>query len=137
MSLASEDRKTHYTILCRDFNSKVGLRADVSDTTLGIFGSEGRSGRGETLLWFQLHNNLFLINSFFHNENESRWTWKSPNSLATNENDFIITDNKHKFTTGSDQRMVTAKVHLNSKRSDSKWSRRQIKNLVNNAFATY
>ncbi|XP_044759008.1 craniofacial development protein 2-like [Coccinella septempunctata] len=125
VSKAWEDQRTHFTFLCGDFNAKVGLKSNNSETALGGFGSEGRNDRGEMLLGFLLQNNLFLMNSFFYKKLNRRWTWKSPDGRTKNEIDYIITDNKNtvkdvsvlnKFFTGSDHRIVRAKIVLNLKK---------------------
>ncbi|XP_045466606.1 craniofacial development protein 2-like [Harmonia axyridis] len=95
VSKAWEDQRTHFTFLCEDFNAKVGLKSSDLETALGSFGSEGRNDRGEMLLGFLLQNNLFLMNSFFYNKLNRRWTWKGPYSRTKNEIDFIIADNRN------------------------------------------
>lgn len=61
VSLALRETNAHFTILCGDFNAKLGLKSDESETSLGNFGSDGRNERGETMLSFLLQNNLFQM----------------------------------------------------------------------------
>lgn len=91
---AWREQKTHFTILCGDFNANIGVKADILETCLGNFGLEKRNKRGEALLEFLLQHNLFLMNSFFHKKLNRRWTWKSPDQQTKNEIDFIITDKR-------------------------------------------
>lgn len=118
---ALSGQKTHYTILCGDFNAKMGKRLNDAEFSLGSHGLEGRNDRGDTLLDFLLQNNLFQMNSFFPKRQNKRWTWRSPNGQTKNEIDFIITDKKYivkdvsvlnKISTGSDHRIVRAKLTI-------------------------
>ncbi|XP_045460954.1 uncharacterized protein LOC123671253 [Harmonia axyridis] len=118
---ALSDQQAHYSILCGDFNAKMGTRSDVAEFSLGNYGLEGRNDRGETLLGFLLQNNLFQMNSFFPKRPNRRWTWRSPDGRTKNEIDFIITNRSHivkdvsvlnKVSTGSDHRIVRAKLMI-------------------------
>ena len=40
---------THFTIICGDFNAKMGRKSDPTEIALGKFGSEGRNEHGEML----------------------------------------------------------------------------------------
>lgn len=54
ISSAPSEAHTHFTILCGDFNTKIGLNAHESELCLGNFGSDGRNNRGTALLNFLL-----------------------------------------------------------------------------------
>ncbi|XP_072401726.1 uncharacterized protein [Diabrotica undecimpunctata] len=77
ISAALKETLTHNTIICGDFNAKIGLNQDEQETALGKFLSKGRNERGETLLEFLLQQNLYQMNSFFSKKDHRRWTWKS------------------------------------------------------------
>lgn len=56
---------SHFTILCDDFNAKINLMQDGSETCLGSFGSEGRNETEEVLLGFLAPNRLFQMHHFY------------------------------------------------------------------------
>src|ERR1700744_4933074 len=69
------------------------------------------------------------MNSFFTGKIQRKWTWASADGITKNEIDFVITNRKftvqnvtvlNNFTTGSDHRMVRAKVLLNTRFQRSK-----------------
>lgn len=134
ISVALKDTPTHFTILCGDFNAKLGLKEDEAETSLGNFGTLGRNERGETLLGFLLQNNLFQMNSFFVKKLHRRWTWESPDGKTRNEIDYIISDKKqiitdvsvlNKFTTGSDHRMVRATIKIDLKKETKSFDKKE------------
>lgn len=71
ISSALNETNTHFTILCGDFNAKLDLKSNESETSLRNFRSEGRNERGETMLSFLLQNNLFQMNSFFYKKSQN------------------------------------------------------------------
>ncbi|XP_030747668.1 craniofacial development protein 2-like [Sitophilus oryzae] len=95
---AISNNHTHFTVVCSDFNAKLGTKLDPSETPLGNFGSPGRNDRGDILLNFLLEKNLFQMNSFFHKKPHCRWTWKSPDGRTKNEIDYFITDKRYIFS---------------------------------------
>lgn len=133
---ALNETSTHFTIICGDFNAKIGTKLDTSESSLGNFGSEGRNARGETLLGFLLQHNLYQMNSFFKKKAHRRWTWESPDGRTKNEIDFIITDKRqivkdvtvlNTCRTGSDHRMVRCKVQMELDRERYKLIRKKSK----------
>src|ERR1700704_4118103 len=63
------------------------------------------------------------MNSFFTGKIQRKWTWASADGVTKNEIDYIITNCKstvknvtvlNNFTTGSDHRMVRARIMLNT-----------------------
>lgn len=69
------------------------------------------------------------MNSFFKKSEKRRWTWRSPNSNTKNEIDYVLTNEKltvkdvsalNRFDTGSDHRLVRAKIEINLKRERNK-----------------
>lgn len=119
-----EENRTHYMFLVGDFNAKLGKREDDSETSIGNFSYDRRNERGDTLLNFLQQHNMFAVNSFFLARPQRKWTWISPDGVTKNEIDFIITSHKsliqnitvlNNFTTGSDHRMVCAKIAINTR----------------------
>jgi len=51
---AIKQNPASYTIICRDFNTKIGLKSDPSEVALGNFGSLDRNEHGKMLLSFLL-----------------------------------------------------------------------------------
>uniref|UniRef100_A0A914UUN6 Uncharacterized protein n=1 Tax=Plectus sambesii TaxID=2011161 RepID=A0A914UUN6_9BILA len=68
---------------------------------------------------------LFVGNNFFKKRQERRWTWISPNGETKNETDYILCSHRRilqdvgvvgkAFTTGSDHRLVWAKIVIDAK----------------------
>lgn len=125
VSKAMEENRAHYQILAGDFNAKLGKREDVSESSIGNYGYDQRNERGDTLLNFLQQHNVYAMNSFFPGKPQRKWTWASADGRTKNEIDFIISNQKsivknvtvlNRFTTGSDHRMVRAKVVLNTRK---------------------
>ncbi|XP_037028796.1 uncharacterized protein LOC119069032 [Bradysia coprophila] len=119
-----DENPSHYQYLVGDFNAKLGKREEDSEVSIGNFSYDRRNERGETLLNFLQQHNLFAMISFFAGKPQRKWTWASPDGVTKNEIDYIITNCKstvknvtvlNRFTTGSDHRMVRAKVMLNTR----------------------
>lgn len=124
VSRAMEENRAHYQILTGDFNAKLGKREDVAETSVGNHGYNQRNERGDTLLNFLQQHNIYAMNSLFPGKPQRKWTWASADGRTKNEIDFIISNRKsivknvivlNRFTTGSDHRMVRAKVILNTR----------------------
>ena len=123
------ENRTHYQFIVGDFNAKLGKREEESETSIGNFSFDQRNERGDTLLNFLQQHNLFASNSFFSGKIQRKWTWASADGITKNEIDYIITNHKstvknvtilNNFTTGSEHRMVRAKVVLNTRAQRSK-----------------
>jgi endonuclease/exonuclease/phosphatase family metal-dependent hydrolase len=121
---AMEENRTQFQFLVGDFNAKLGKSEDDSETSIGNFSYEQRNERGDTLLNFLQQHNIFAVNSFFPGKPQQKWTWESADGITKNEIDYIITNRKsivqnvkvlNRFTTGSDHRMVRAKVVINTR----------------------
>lgn len=124
ISRAIEENRTQYTMVIGDFNAKLGKREDEAEIAVGPYGFDERNERGEMLLNFLHQQNLFATNTFFPGKKQRKWTWMSPDGNTRNEIDYILSKNMNivhnvtvlnSFTTGSDHRMVRAKVVINTK----------------------
>lgn len=82
--------KTTYTVLCGDFNAKLGT-GEEGEKFIGKFGLGMRNERGERLAEFVEAEQLYIMNSFFKKRLNKRWTWVHPKGYK-NEIDFIMTD---------------------------------------------
>ena len=111
--------------LCGDFNSKVGLRQNDSDTFIGKYSRGIRNSNGQLLANFCESNNLFIINSAFRHPASHITTWTGQKKVNDkycpiyNQIDFILCfqHQKRLFTnalsyggtiTTSDHKMVQA-----------------------------
>lgn len=124
VNTAIQEVDTKYTILMGDLNAKIGHKQDDSEFVVGPHGYGDRNERGKTLIEFLLQQRLYVMNTYFKKSPQRKWTWQSPNGINKNEIDFIITNKKetvqdvtvlNRFSTGSDHRMVRAKIVLNVK----------------------
>ena len=131
---ALDENRSYFQYIVGDFNAKIGKREEESETSIGKFSYDQRNERGDTLLNFLQQHNLFAMNSFFTGKAQRKWTWASPDGVTKNEIDYIITNRKstvknvtvlNQFTTGSDHRMVRAKVTLNTRFQRSKLVKRR------------
>lgn len=129
VSKAMNENRTHYMMLIGDFNAKVGKKADETENAVGNFGYDHRNERGEMLLNFLHQNNMFAANTFFPGKRQRKWTWASADGVTKNEIDYIVTPRMdivqnvtvlNNFSTGSDHRMVRAKVAINTRLERSK-----------------
>lgn len=124
-----DENRSYFQYLVGDFNAKLGKREEESEVSIETFSYDQRNERGDTLLNFLQQHNLFAMNSFFTAKRQRKWTWASPDGVTKNEIHYIITNRKatvknvtvlNRFTTGSDHRMVRAKVTLNTRFQRSK-----------------
>lgn len=100
----------------------MGPKQNTSETALGKFGYGERNG-SRLLNYLQQHG-FYAMNSFFGKKSQNRWTWISPDGRKKSEIDYIFSNRKkivydvlvlNRFSTGSDHRMIQAKVVLNTK----------------------
>lgn len=75
---------------------------------------------------------VHIMNSFFKNKTQRRWTWQSPVRTTKNEIDFFTTKQRenvidvtalNSFGVGRDHRAVIATVQINLKKERSKLMR--------------
>ncbi|KAL0839312.1 hypothetical protein ABMA28_016056 [Loxostege sticticalis] len=121
---AMASHKATHTLIIGDFNAKIGKKQDASESFMGSYGYGDRNSRGTMLTDFLQANKLFHMSSFFQKRPERKWTWLSPGGRTKNEIDYIFGTNKfivqdvtvlNNFYTGSDHRLIRAKITLNSK----------------------
>lgn len=114
----------YYQFVVGDFNAKLGKREDDSETSIGNFSFDQRNERRDLLLNFLQQHNIFAVNSFFPRKLQRKWTWANAGRITKNEMNYIITNHKNivqnvivlnNFSTGSDHRMVRAKVVTNTR----------------------
>jgi len=69
---AIKQNLANYTILCENFNVKIGLKSNPSKVAFGNFRSLDRNERGEMLSNFLLKHDLYHTNSFFQKKEHRR-----------------------------------------------------------------
>ena len=109
----------HFKIIMGDFNAKVSKSRE--SPTVGTHGSKQGNDRGDGLMEFAECTKMYKINSFYKKKAGRKWTWRSPNGVK-NEIDFFLSNNKsifrvasalNQFNTGSDHRIVKARIVFN------------------------
>jgi len=117
-----DEENIQHTIVMGDLNAKVGTKAHDQEHPMGKFGIGQRNERGDRLIEFAESRHLKIMNTFFKKKPTRKWTWKSPNGETKNEIDFILSNSQEnvkdvtvlsRFNTGSDHRLVRAKVKQN------------------------
>ncbi|VDO52116.1 unnamed protein product [Haemonchus placei] len=115
--------KSYYKYVVGDFNAVVGTNC-TGDWRLGPHGFGDRAENGELLLNLLYACRLFHGNSMFEKPAKQRWTWESPNGRTHTEIDHVLTNRRWSlldvsvllsFDTGSDHRLVRAKIRLNKR----------------------
>lgn len=123
LTKARQMEKAHFVIVMGDFNAKIGERKQGDTDYVGNFGLGERNERGETLTNYLDKENLYCLNTFFKKPKQRKWTWRSPDNKTRNEIDFILSNKKticrdvsvlNRFNTGSDHRLVRAKIKINT-----------------------
>lgn len=119
----TKQEKAYYKIICGDFNATIN-EPNASTIRVGRHGHGTTNENGEQLIDFMEACNLFHGNSLFQKKTTSRWTWISPNGATHSELDHILVNRRwmlydvevvEAFQTGSDHRLLRAKVHLKEK----------------------
>uniref|UniRef100_A0A914WF55 Endonuclease/exonuclease/phosphatase domain-containing protein n=1 Tax=Plectus sambesii TaxID=2011161 RepID=A0A914WF55_9BILA len=117
------NKRSTYLVIMGDFNAKVGHRQD-DQIFIGHFGGD-HNEQGKRLATMAESRRLFVANTFFQKRAGQRWTWISLNGETKNEIDFIFTNRLQivqdvtvigrAFSTGSDHRLIHARIVLDSK----------------------
>ena len=117
-----------------DFNAKVGVRTNPSETATGSFGLGQRNERGDTLIEWTASKDYKIMNRLFQKKIERRWTWRSPDGKTKNEIDYIMTDKPNIITDvrvinriniGSAYRMLMSNIRLDTKAERKKLLRKR------------
>lgn len=106
-----------------DFNASVGIRRRGEENFMGSNNFGRRNKRGEELINFCSEENLKIVNTFFNDVEERKWTWKSPRGKMY-EIDYMLTkhiDGIKSFNVvenlkcSSDHRMIQANIATTKK----------------------
>ena len=109
----------HFKVIMGDFNAKVSKNRE--SPRVGIHGSKQGNDRGDRPLEFAESTKMYIMNTFYKKRAGRKWTQRSPNGVK-NETDFFLSNNKsifhdvsalNRFNTGSDQRIVRARIIFN------------------------
>ncbi|VDM55425.1 unnamed protein product [Angiostrongylus costaricensis] len=121
-----------------DFNVRIG-KANESEYRIGNFGLGERNGNGDHLAGLLSAACLFHGNSYFQKEESDCWIWESPNGITHAEIDHILTNRWWAlldtsvvplFCTGSDHRLLRAKIRFSRKLEKSSLHRPRREDLV-------
>ena len=113
-----------FHIIMGDFNVKVGRLITQREPCIGQHGLGTRNERGQLLVDFATSINMVIQNTCFKKKENSKWTWRSPNGKLYNQIDYFLCSKNlqtqdmstiNKIHTGSDQRMLRAKIKLNTR----------------------
>ena len=117
------NEKSFYKFVVGDFNARIGM-AEEAEYRIGRFGLGLRNENGNRLVGLLSATRLFHGNSIFMKSEHRRWTWESPNGTTHAEIDHILTNRRWclldvavvpSFCSGSDHRLLRAKVRFNQK----------------------
>lgn len=124
LTTAKSAEKTKNCVIIGDFNAKIGARLPLDPPFIGKFGLGTRNERGQTMIDFLNKERLYCMNTFYKKHPKRKWTWKSPDNRIKNEIDYVLTSNPqlcldvsviNRFDTGSDHRLVRARIHVNTR----------------------
>ena len=96
---------------------------------MGPLGIGERNERGDRLVEFAASRKLYIGNSKYKKKDSRKWTWKSPDGYVKNEIDFIMTNKEDtiedltvvsRVNTGSDHRLVRARLNFRTKIEQAK-----------------
>uniref|UniRef100_A0A0K0CYY4 Endo/exonuclease/phosphatase domain-containing protein n=1 Tax=Angiostrongylus cantonensis TaxID=6313 RepID=A0A0K0CYY4_ANGCA len=115
--------KAYHKFVVRAFNARIG-KDNESEYRIGNYGLEERNENGNRLPGLLSAARLFHGDSFFKKKESRRWTWESPNGMTHAEIDHILTNRRWclldrwvvpPFCTGSDHRLLRAKIQFSRK----------------------
>nr|CDJ93019.1 Endonuclease exonuclease phosphatase domain containing protein [Haemonchus contortus] len=118
-----KNERSYYKYVVGDFNAVIHEERPATART-GPHGIGETNENGERLMDLLEACNLFHGNSFFVKNEGRRWTWESPNAETHSEIDHVLTNRRwslldvsvvEAFRTGSDHRLVRAKIRLRAK----------------------
>lgn len=104
-----------------NFNAKEGSREDGKDL-VGKFGLENETNGAKW--WWVYDDEMYIMNIFIKKLIKNKCTWRSPDWSTKNEIDYIMGNKEDifqdleilgKFNTGSDHKIVRAKLQTDEK----------------------
>nr|CDJ95062.1 unnamed protein product [Haemonchus contortus] len=119
----TKNERSYYKYVVGDFNAVIHEESPATART-GPHGIVLTNENGERSMDLLEACNLFHGNSFFVKNEGRRWTWENPNAATRSEIDHVLTNRKWSlldvsvvdaFRTGSDHRLVRAKIRLRAK----------------------
>ncbi|KAK6735581.1 hypothetical protein RB195_018661 [Necator americanus] len=127
-----------YKFVVGDFNAKLGKAAE-EEYTIGRFGLGDQNENGNRLAGLLSAAHLFHGNSLFMKKDHRQWTWESPNGATREESDHILSNRcwclldvsvVPSFCSGSDHRLLRAKIRLSHTMEKNICYKRQKRNEV-------
>uniref|UniRef100_A0A7I4YLG8 Endo/exonuclease/phosphatase domain-containing protein n=1 Tax=Haemonchus contortus TaxID=6289 RepID=A0A7I4YLG8_HAECO len=119
----TKNERSYYKYVVGDFNAVIHEESPATART-APHGIREMNENGERLMDLLEACNLFHGNSFFVKNAGQRWTWESPSAATRSEIDHVLTNRKWRlldvsvveaFRTGSDHRLVRAKIRPRAK----------------------
>ncbi|XP_071646707.1 craniofacial development protein 2-like [Temnothorax longispinosus] len=124
LTAAKSAEKTKFTIITDNFNAKIGAMTQADPPYIGVFGLGTKNPRGQEMMDFLCKEKIYCLNTFFKKHPRRKLTWRSPDSTIKNEIDYVLATDKricadvstlNRFDTGSDHRLVRAKVLVDTR----------------------
>ncbi|XP_070159981.1 craniofacial development protein 2-like [Polyergus mexicanus] len=124
LTTTKSTEKTRFTIMMGDFNSKIGQNTQMDPPYIGTFGLGERNQRGQEMRNFLSKEKIYCMNTFFKKHPKRKWTWKSSENSTKNEIGYVLVTDKricvdvsvlNRFDTGSDHRLVRAKIQVDTR----------------------
>ncbi|XP_071635060.1 craniofacial development protein 2-like [Temnothorax longispinosus] len=121
LTAAKNTEKAKFIIIIGDFNARVGARAATNLSYVGAFGLGERYRRGQAMVDFLSKEKIYCLITFFEKHHKRKWTWRSRENTVKNEIDYVLATDKrmctdvsvlNRFDTGSDHRLVRAKLQI-------------------------
>lgn len=88
------------------------------------------------MLNFLRREEMYCMNSFYRKPPQRKWTWRSPDGATKNEINYVLVSDKrmctdvsvlNRFSTGSDHRLVRAKVCIDTRLERKKHTEKKTK----------
>ncbi|VDP55855.1 unnamed protein product [Heligmosomoides polygyrus] len=127
LEIVIRSEKSFYKFVVGDFNARIG-KARKDEYRMGKFGICDRNENGNRLAVLISTARLFHGNSLFRKKEHCRWTWESTNGTTHAEIDHIMSNRRWclldtsvvpSFCTGSDHRLLRAKIRFDHKMEKS------------------
>ncbi|KAK6744593.1 hypothetical protein RB195_011365 [Necator americanus] len=114
------NEKFFYKFVVGDFNAEL-RKATEEEYRIGTFGLGDRNENGNRPAGLLSAARPFYGNSLFMKKDNRRWTWECSNGVTSAEIDHVLTNRRwclldasvvQSFCSGSDQRLLRAKIRL-------------------------